>query len=184
MANVNGRLAKLEAVLTPTSPMDAYWAEHHRRWHESLKQMFDVIPEDLGETVISHLKAAITDVFPRWWNNSFGLWDWHRSLVWCHSQIPDGMTLEAGRATATRFMGPSHRMTGTCYNCGLCAPGPADNKSWDSYPAIPCEHCGSRDIVLLNCQYQRPDPPWCDKWTLRLMPQEYRCGGGEGTEIK
>jgi hypothetical protein len=174
MPNINGRLAKLEATFTPVSPWDDYWAEHRRRWYESLEQMFNVIPEDLHETVHNHLKPQVTGDFPNWWNNATGLWWWHHSLVWCHSWIPDGMSLEAGRATATRFMGPNRSMQGTCYSCGLCSPGPVDDKNWDTYPHVPCEHCGSRDIVMSNAQYERPDPPWHDDWPNWFRPPEYR----------
>ena len=168
--SLNGRIMRLEEVLTPRSSWDAFWDETKRRWVIALDDICRIVPVDMCDEVALHLKEYIRPD-PNWWlNHGGGLWRWQKSLVWCHSQIPAGMIEAAVRETLRRFM--DHRkfdMTCCCYGCGLCAV--LDYRDGDMHFLSPCPHCNGTDLVGAVYDYERPRPPWDDDWPARFRPK-------------
>jgi hypothetical protein len=171
--------AALEQVPEADARRAAYWQEFRRRFFGAMRRILALVPDgDPHEDALVRAIDAFTDACKRggwyqWWNRTGGLWDWHRSLVWGHSTIPDGMTEAAARENLARFLAYSREtMTRTCYGCGLAAPaawaGQWASMAWQGQPPARCAHCGGTDLVDLCSQYGRPRPPWHDDWPARF----------------
>jgi hypothetical protein len=164
--------AALKAAAAPEDPrIAAYWREHRRRWEDVVNRLFALIPDDLAEAVEDNAVRAM-DAHGR--NDAGGFWDWHRSLLWCHSTLPDGLGEAAVRSNLARFLAyDCTQMTATCYTCGLCTTAPwvglANPNAWRDGPRGPCLHCGGTDLVLVCEFYRRPKPPWYDNWSWRFQ---------------
>jgi hypothetical protein len=176
---LNGRvdraLAAAAALATAAAgdPIrDAYDAELRRRQWAALVRLDALIPADLAADVCDHARAALK-AHGLW--DCGGVWDWHRSLLWCHSTLPDGLGEAAVRENVRRFLRFDRTlMTRTCWDCGLATtmPGVGRPDFWSGrdQPPEPCPHCGGVDLVASCSMYSRPAPSWKDDWTLRYRP--------------